>query len=159
MKALVLYRSYHGNTKYVANSIAGQIRVQGHEADVRDLRRRLPDFGGIDAIFVGAPTRMARVGWRSRRVLKRIAKKGIGRKPVAIFDTFGPIPTTPEELEKGRKWLYPGAAGILQQKAKDLGLNVYPETLRCEVTGMKGPLKENESDKAVAFAKDILSKI
>jgi hypothetical protein len=41
--------------------------------------------------------------------------------------------------------------------AKSLGLNVHPETLRCEVAGMKGPLKDGELDKARAFAARLLA--
>ena len=111
MKALVLYRSFHGNTKAVADAIAGELVSLGHEAVVQDLRRRLPDLGSFDCALVGAPTRMARVTGKALRVLKRIAKQGFGEKPVAIFDTYGPVPATPEELEKGRKWIIPGAAG------------------------------------------------
>lgn len=159
MKTLILYRSYHGNTKEVADAIAGQIRAFGHEAEVDDLRRRLPDLSGIDAVFIGSPTRMARVNRRARRALKRLYKKGLAGKPVAVFDTYGPVPTTAEELEKGRKWLHPGAAGILQETAKSLGLNVYAETLRCEVWGMKGPLKDKELERAAAFTKNFLAAI
>jgi len=159
MKALVLYRSYHSNTKQVADAIAGQIRVQGHEANVQDLRRKLPDLNGVDFILLGSPTRMAKVNRKARRVLKAIGKKGFAGKPIAVFDTYGPVPTKPEELEKSRKWIYPGAAGILQQTAKSHGLNVYADVLRCEVAGMKGPLKDKELEKAVAFTKDFLSTI
>jgi menaquinone-dependent protoporphyrinogen IX oxidase len=159
MKGLVLYRSYHGNTTQVAESIAGQFRALQHEAGVHDLRRRLPDLSRVDVIVIGSPTRMARVNRKARRVLKRLSKKGFAGKPIAVFDTYGPVPSNPEELEKGRKWLYPGAAGILQQTAKSLGLNVYSETLRCEVQGMKGPLKEKELEKAVVFTNNFLSTI
>jgi hypothetical protein len=102
---------------------------------------------------------MARVNRRARRVLKRIGKKGFAKKPIAVFDTYGPVPTDPEELEKGKKWLYPGAAGILHKAAETQGLNVYPKTLRCEVKGMKGPLGENELEKAASFAKEFVSTI
>jgi hypothetical protein len=157
MKGLVLFRSHYGNTKQVAEAMATQINALGHESAVQDLRRKLPDLGGVDFIFIGAPTRMARVTRKARRVLKRLRKRGFVDKPVAIFDTYGPIPTNPQELEKGRKWLYPGAAGIMQKTAKDLGLNVYADTLRCEVAGMKGPLKEGELAKAAVFVGAFIS--
>jgi flavodoxin len=157
MKALVLYRSHFGNTKQVAETIAAAVKGSGSGADVRDLRRRLPDLSAYDAALVGAPTRMARVTRRAKRVLKALKKRGF-TKPVAIFDTFGPIPTKPEELEKARKWLFPGAAGIMQALGMKLGLNIYAETLRCEVQGgLKGPLKDGELDKAAAFAKKFVS--
>jgi flavodoxin len=157
MKGLVLFRSHYGNTKQVAEAIAAQINALGHESAVQDLRRKLPDLGGVDFIFIGAPTRMARVTRKAKRVLKRLRKRGFIEKPIAIFDTYGPIPTNPEELEKGRKWLYPGAAGIMQKTAKGLDLNVYGDTLRCEVAGMKGPLKEGELEKAAVFVGAFIS--
>ena len=152
MNALVLFRSHYGNTAQVAETMAEMFRAQGHPAEAKDMRGRLPDLGGCGLIVVGAPTRMARVTGRAKRVLKKIARKGPAAVRVAVFDTYGPIPTDPAELEKGRKWLEPGAAGIMLQRAKSLGLNVHPETLRCEVAGMKGPLKDGELDKARAFA-------
>lgn len=157
MKALVMFRSHYGNTKQVAEAIAGQIGALGHESVIQDLRQRLPDLKEIAFIFVGAPTRMGKVTRKALRVLKRLRKLGLTQKPIAIFDTYGPEPTNPEELEKAKKWLYPGAAGILHEAAKSLGLTVYPNTLRCEVKGMKGPLAEHELDKAATFVREFIS--
>jgi flavodoxin len=157
MKSLVLFRSYHGNTKQIAEGIAKELGTQGIETIVQDLRRKLPDLSDIDFILIGSPTRMARVNRKALRMLKRLRKKGYTEKPVAIFDIYGPVPTQPEEIEKAKKWLYPGAAGIMHKRAKTLGLNVYSETLRCEVRAMKGPLAENELEKAASFAKVFLS--
>ena len=160
MKGLVLFISHYGNTKQVAETIAQQITESGHEAVIHDLRQKFPDLQGFDFILIGSPTRFARPNGKAVGALKQLRKKGFAEKPVAIFDTYGPIPTNPEELEKGRKWLYPGAAGIMQKVAKEQGLNVYPETLRCEVLGgLKGPLKEHELEKTASFTKEFLTKI
>jgi flavodoxin len=160
MKGLVLFRSHYGNTKQVAESIAQQITAMGHEAIVQDLRQKLPDLQDLDFVMIGSPTRFARADGKALSVLKELRKKGFTEKPVAIFDTYGPVPTDPKELEKSRKWLYPGAAGIMQRVAKEQGLNVYPETLRCEVQGgMKGPLADNQLEKATSFTKEFLSRI
>jgi flavodoxin len=159
MKALILYRSHYGNTKRVAEAIAAELTGLGHESLVQDLRRKLPDLGSFDIIMAGAPTRMAKAARSALRVLKRLRKRGVAQKPIAIFDTYGPLPTKPEDLEKGRKWLYPGAAGILHDEAKTLALNVYPKILRCEVKDLKGPLAENELDKAAAFVREFVSTV
>ena len=159
MKTLVLYRSYYGNTKQVAESLSRKIQALGHESLVQDLRQKIPDPKELDLILIGAPTRMARVNGRALRVLKKLRKRGYGEKPVAIFDTYGPVPAAPEELEKSRKWLFPGAAGIMEKTAKARGLNVYPETLRCEVLSMKGHLKEHEQEKATAFVQSLVASV
>ena len=152
MKTLIVYRSYYGNTKSVAEAMANEIKVMGHEVVLQDLRRRLPELSEFSCALVGAPTRIARVTRRALGVLKNLAKRGFANKPVAIFDVYGPVPPTPEEQEKGKKWTTPGAAGIMEKAAKDQGLNVYEKTLRCEIVGMKGPLREHELEKAARFA-------
>ena len=157
MKVLILYRSFFGNTKQVADAIAHEIRTSGHETTIQDVRQTLPDLRGVDSIVVGSPTRIARANRKAINVLKRLKKKGFSDKPVAIFDTYGPLPKTPEELEKGKKWIYPGAAGIMEKVAKERGLNVFPETLRCEVKELKGPLADNALEKAVTFTRVFLS--
>jgi flavodoxin len=160
MKGLILFRSHYGNTKQVAESIAGQITAMGHEAIVQDVRQKLPDLQGFDFIMVGSPTRFGRADGKASGALKQLRKKGFTGKPVAVFDTYGPVPADPKELEKSRKWLYPGAAGKMQKLAEEQRLNVYPETLRCEVQGnMKGPLAEHQLEKAASFAKNFISTI
>ncbi|MDD8026595.1 MAG: flavodoxin domain-containing protein [Acidobacteriota bacterium] len=155
MKALVLYRSHYGNTRQVADEIAKELRAKGVDPVVTDLRGKLPDFADFGAVFIGAPTRMARVTGKALRTLGKLAKKGWGPKPVVVFDTYGPLPATPEELEKGKKWLFPGAAGLMQAKAQALGLNVYAKTLRCEVSTLKGPLKDGEMKKVASFIEEV----
>jgi flavodoxin len=160
MKGLVLFRSHYGNTKQVAESIAQQITALGHEAIVQDVRQKLPDLKYFDFLMIGSPTRFARADGKAMGVLKGLRKRGFTQKPVAVFDTYGPVPTDPKELEKGRKWLYPGAAGKMLKAAQEQGLNVYPEGLRCEVLGgMKGPLADHQLEKATSFTKEFLSRI
>jgi flavodoxin len=160
MKGLVLYRSHFGNTKLVAESIAQQITSQDQEAIVQDVRQKLPDLQDIDFVMIGSPTRMAKPDGKALKVLKELKKKGFTGKPVAVFDTYGPEPKDPVELEKSKKWLYPGAAGIMHRVAEEQGLNVYRGTLRCEVQGgMKGPLAEHQLEKAVSFTGEFLSEI
>jgi flavodoxin len=158
MKALILYRSHYGNTKLVAEEIARQLEAAGHDADAHRLRRRLPDPKKYDWVWVGSPTRMARASWRMMRCLRRLRWKGIGERPLVVFDTFGPMPVDPGKLQESEKWLYPGAAGKLAAKAQKLGLNVYDLTLRCEVKEMKGPLKDGEKEKIVQFVAGFLKR-
>ncbi len=155
MKALVLYRSYYGNTKALAEAMARGLSDLGHETVVQDLRQRLPKLEGFDCAIIGSPTRMARPGHRALRALRKLQRAGFTGRPVGLFDTYGPLPGTPEELEKARKWFIPGAAGILERSARGLGLNVHGQAQRFEVSGMKGPLAEGALEKAAAFAREL----
>ena len=157
MKGLVVYQSYYGNTKQVAEAVADECRKSGHSAEAQEVKAKLPDPKAFDFVFVGAPTRMGRGGGKVKRVLKRLVKRGCTKNPVVIFDTCAVLPADPKEREKSLPWVEPGAAGRLHALALRLGLNVYPKTLRCEVTGMKGPLGAQELEKARAFAREFLS--
>jgi flavodoxin len=163
LKILILFRSYFGNTKQVADAIAQQMKSAAHEVDLRDVRLGLPDLAGIDAIVLGAPTRRGRVARKVRNAIRALKRNGCGDKPIAVFDTISMSPPTPlgslllvsrgrEESENAKKWLEPGAVGAMQQIAREIGLNLFPEVLRCEVIGTKGPLAENATGKAAAFA-------
>jgi menaquinone-dependent protoporphyrinogen IX oxidase len=156
MEGLVLYRSYFGNTKQIAEAIGKQIAEAGYNQVFRDVREPLPDLSQVAFIFLGSPTRMARVNRKAKKVLKRLKKRSV-KQPVVIFDTYGPVPTDAEELRKAQKWIEPGAAGILMTRAQACGLNVYGKTLRCEVTDLKGPLGEHEVEKAMTFTKEFLT--
>ncbi len=159
MKALILYRSHYGNTKQVADVLEKELAAQGIESVAQDVRRKLPGLGGFDFFLIGSPTRFAKANRKVRGVLKKIKKKGLTEKPVAVFDTYGPVPTDPEKLEKNQKWLYPGAAGTLQTLAEGQGLKVYSKSLRCEVKDMKGPLADDELEKAASFVKEFISEM
>jgi len=152
MRILILYRSWYGTTKAVADAMAERLRSRGHEATVQDARGPMPDLATVDAAMIGCPTRMARAAFSATSALRKLRRKGLGRKPVAVFDTYGPLPKTPAELEESRKWFEPGAAGILLAKARALGLNVFAQTLRCAVTDFRGPLADGEQEKAPGFA-------
>jgi menaquinone-dependent protoporphyrinogen oxidase len=152
MHVLVLYRSWYGNTRAVADAMAERLRARGHQATVQDVRQPLPDLKTVDRVLIGAPTRMARVAVTATSALRKLRRRGLGRKLVGIFDTFGPLPKSPQEMEENRKWLEPGAVGILLAKARALGLNVYSETLRCSVVEFKGPIVDGDLEKAAAFA-------
>ena len=151
MKALILYRSFNGNTKQVAEVMGRRLGTLGYEAAVQDVRARLPDLGQVDIVLNGAPTRMARVNRRSVSILRKLKAKGLADKPVAIFDTCALSPADPVEREKAQSWIVPGAAGIMRTAAERMGLNVYKDTLRCPVKGLRGPLVDDAIANAEAF--------
>jgi hypothetical protein len=157
MRILVLYRSWYGNTKAVADAMAERLHALGHEAAVQDVRQRMSDLAAVDRVLIGAPTRFARVSVKAASALRTLRRRGFGDRLIATFDTYGPLPTSPREMEENRKWLEPGAAVILHRKAGRLGLKVFAESLRCAVKEYKGPLADGELEKAALFAERFAS--
>jgi hypothetical protein len=151
MKALVLYRSFNGNTKQVAEAIGQRLGTLGYDSVVQDVRARLPDLWQVDIVLNGAPTRMARVNRRSVSIFGKLRRKGLANKPIAIFDTCSPLPTDPAERAKAESWIVPGAAGIMHAAAAKAGLNVFKDTLRCPVKALRGPLVDDALEQAGGF--------
>lgn len=53
MKALVIFDTNYGNTKFVADSIAGELGEGARSVSVKDLRDS--DLAGIGLLVVGSP--------------------------------------------------------------------------------------------------------
>lgn len=151
MKALVAYHSLYGNTKQVAEAIAEQIRKDGHEAQVQSVPAGLPEKLDFDFMFIGSPTRMAKMTGPVKRYLKNAIKSSWGNRPICMFDTILPGVT-----EKTGMW-----AGTAAQKMHDLarekGMNVHSPILHAVVMDMKGPLDKDALDRARAYTHEFLT--
>jgi flavodoxin len=160
MKGLIIYRSHFGNTRLVAETLARQIEEMGHTTILQDLKHNRLEFQGLDFIMIGSPTRFARPDGKAIRALMELRKSNLIDLPLAIFDTFGPLPSGTQGVETKNRWLYPGAAGILLKTARAQGLKVYADSLRCTVQGgQKGPLGEHQLEHARAFAETFITHI
>ena len=159
MKGIVVYDSYYGNTKKVAEAIADQIKFEGHEVELRSLRKRYSEPAQGNFIFVGSPTRIGKMTRRAKRFVKKMDTSVWKDKPVVAFDTIMPMPEDEKEMEKARKWIENGAAPKLSALAMERGLTTYSPPLRIEVTGMKGPLSEGAIDIAKNYTQEFLKSL
>lgn len=148
MKGIVVYDTYYGNTKKVAEAIADQIRAQGHEAELRSLREKHESPPDGDFMFIGSPIRFARVSRRTRRFVRKIDRESWRNKPMAIFVTVAPPLSEPTDEKKKasvQKWVYSGGP-----KLRDLGkvrdLNVVDKVLHVSVKNSRGPLVDGWVD-------------
>ncbi len=157
MKAAVVYDSVYGNTKLVAEAIADQLRVEGLQVELHNLREEKVRQVDADVLFLGGPTRMKHLTRKVKGFVKRLDKAYWGSRPIVVFDTFGPIAKTEEERKRQEAWINPGAAGEIQEMAKERGLKTHPTTLRSAVTGLKGPLDPEAVAKAKQFAHDVIA--
>ncbi len=87
-KAVVIYNSKGGNTKRVAEKIA-----EGLESEIYD-NKNIPDLSGYDLVAVGSWMMMGMISFPGSKYLKKLRKKGIEGKRVAMFYTGG----GPEEV-------------------------------------------------------------
>lgn len=158
MKGIVAYDTYYGNTKLVAEAIVEQIKAEGHEAELRNVREDHPSTPKGDFAFVGSPVRMGRVTGRTRKFVKGLDRTAWQDKPIAAFVTIGKMKENPTEKEKTsfqKLSLNPGLE--FRDLMKDRGLKAHDQVLYVEVKdGWKGPLVETGIEKTKQFAHDFL---
>ena len=160
MKGVVVYDSYYGNTKVVAETIAEQIRLEGYEIELRNVRDRYPNPPQGDLLFLGSPVRMGSVTRRVKKYLKKLDKKIWNSKPIVMFTTILMQPENATDKQKESREKYDIAAGRkLRDLAKSEGLKTIEKYLWVDVQGIKGPLVETGIEKTKEFTKDILKNL
>ena len=157
MKGVVVYDSYYGNTKIVAEAIVEQLKIEGHEAELRNVKESYPEPPQGDFMFVGSPIRMGSVTGRTKRFVKRLDKAVWKDKPIVVFTTTGMMPKEPatdKQKEGFQKWAING--GIkLRDLARAKGLNAVDANLWVEVKDSKGPLVDTGVEKTKQFTREI----
>jgi len=158
LKGIVVYDTYFGNTKAVAEAIAEQIRSDGHEAELRSVREDYPSPPQGDFMFVGSPNRMGGVSGRTKRFVKRLDSEAWKEKPIAVFATVAQPPkgeATDKQKQSYEKWAL-RAAPKLRDLAKSRGLNAVDAVLAVGVKDQKGPLVDDGIEKTKQFAHEFL---
>lgn len=161
MKGIVVYDSYYGNTKKVAEAIVEQIKSEGHEAELRGVREDYPSPPQGDFILVGSPNRFGGVTGRTKRYVKRLDRSVWKDKPVAVFTTVARKPEgelTEKQKASYEKWAL-RAGPKLRDKAKDRGLKAVDKVLYVEVKDQKGPLVDNGIEQTKQFVNEFLQAI
>lgn len=143
MKALVVYDSAHGNTEKIAQAIGQAI---GAEVPVlRPDAVDAPQLQGLDLLVVGSPTYGGQPTDPVKAFLERIPDAGLEGVKAATFDT-----RLTSRLLRIIGFAAGRMAGSLKQKgAMILGSEGF------FVLGGEGPLKEGETERAAAWAKEI----
>jgi flavodoxin len=157
MKAVVIYESWFGNTKAVAEAIAGGIGFE--DVVLAEAGKGLPDLDDVDLFVVGGPTHAHGLSSASTRkgALQRGADgdlpgegirgflqtlpPGDGRA-AAAFDTRADMPIV----------LTGSASRGIAKRLRRLGYELVAPAESFVVTDTEGPLKDGELDRAAAWA-------
>ncbi len=157
MKAAIVYDSYFGNTKRVAEAIAEELRTEGHESELLSVRDRSSAPPEADVIFLGSPVRMGSVTGKVKKYVKKLGNQAWGSKPIIAFTTTLQLADDATDKQRESQEKYDRAAGRrLGELARSLGLNAPEDRLWVEVEGMKGPLVVSGIEKTREFVRDLL---
>lgn len=163
MKGVVVYDTYFGNTKMVAEAIAEQIRADGHEAEVRNVREKYPSPPAGDFMFIGGPNRMYHLSRKTRKFVKKVDVATWKDKPVVIYATVSTPPgenATEKQKEDAQRIIF-AAAPEVRDMARARGLNVNEDVLLAYVRPdtMKGPLEKGQIEHVKEWTHNYLLKI
>ena len=152
---MVVYDSVYGNTKQVAEAIAEQIKADGNEVILVNLRETAKPVLNGDIMFLGSPTRWFKMTSEAKNFVMSMKDLGWKDQPIVMFDTMMGVPENMDERNKG-KWAVKGAAPKLRDLAKDKGLKAQDSVLHIGVTGMKGPLTTTGKEEAKKYVQQIM---
>ena len=159
MKILVLYDSFFGNTKKVAQIIIDELKPQ-HEVSVAKAESaNIYQLQHLDLIFVGSPTRAFAPSPNMTAFLKMIPPQSLTGIKVAVFDTR----IAPEDIKPKLIGFAIKLAGYADKKIINLlkpsGGDVILPSEGFLVSESEGPLKEGELTRAATWAKSVISGI
>lgn len=152
MKALVVYDSVFGNTEKVAQAMGAALGCE-----VRRATEVTPEqLTGLDALIVGSPTQAFQALKPVKAFLKSIPAGSLKGVKVAGFDTRMDV----KEVNNAVLTVFAKAFGyaaepIGKQLVKKGGTQAVPPA-GFVVNGEKGPLRDGELERAVAWAQQVL---
>jgi flavodoxin len=149
MKSLVVYGSRHGNTRKVAETIAGALRKHGAVQLVpaeKALATRLED---TDLVVVGGPTEAHGITEPVARFLEGVAEASLAGKCAAGFDTRLRWP----------RWLSGSAGAQIVERLAWRGAHVIAPEESFLVSGKLPVLEPGELERAAAWAASLVAKV
>lgn len=141
MKSLIIYDSFFGNTKLLAQTIGKELGNDTQVIHVSDFKQE--DLKGVSLLIVGSPI----LGWRpsekTTAFLMSFGKDQLKGIKVATFDTRMNIIIHGDATKK------------MSEMLSNLGAEVIVEPNWFIVTGKEGPLADGELARAKEWAKKI----
>jgi flavodoxin len=156
MNALVIYDSVFGNTEKIARAIGAALGSQGNAATLPVGQATADKVRGLDVLVVGSPTRSLRPTEAVAKFLSQLPKESLRGVRVAAFDTRWAL----ENIDSGFLRVVVGkggyAANAIARALKKKGGSLIASPEGFLVTGLEGPLKEGELERAAEWAAQLL---
>ena len=143
MKALVIYDSLYGNTEKIAKAIGGAIKGEVKVLPVAEANAT--ELKSLDLLIIGSPTQGGNATKAMQAFMGNIPETALNGVKMATFDT---------RYASGWAKIFGFAASRMAKYLKTRGITVVSSEAFV-VTGVKGPLKEGELERAAAWAKTI----
>ena len=151
MNALVIYYSQFGNTRQVAEAIAGVLKKEGPARALSAEQLAAADLEGIDLVVMGTPTYKMNLPEAVRPLFENLPRRVLRGVSTAAFDTSYEMSGFLARLTAARR---------IDAKLRKLGGKrlVPAETFHVE-HHHEGPLLEGEIERARRWAGTILERV
>jgi len=151
MKALVVYHSQFGNTRQVAEAIAGVLEGVGGARILSAEQLTAVDLQGVDLVVMGTPTHKMNLPQAVRPVFENLPRRILRGVPIAAFDTSYKMSGFLARFT---------AAKRVDRKLRKLGGKrlLPPETFHVK-EHHEGPLYDGEIERAKRWAESILAQL
>jgi hypothetical protein len=165
MRSLVVYESWFGNTRRLAEEIAAALRFEG-QVDLITVDEPLPSLEDVDLLVVGAPTHVhglsskrsrqgaldqrgdGEVGIGVRGWIEALPNGACGPR-VAAFDTRANKPVL----------LVGSAARGVSRRLRERGYTLAAEPQSFFVQGTPGPLEDGELARASEWGTTLANEV
>ena len=158
MKGVVVYKSWWGSCRKIAEAIGQGLSESGHDVQVVAVEEAGRPDTSPDFVVIGAATRWPGAWPKIKRYARKYAKKGFSGKPFATFSTGGTV-NTEEPLTQASEVLY----GILEAG----GLTPLAPPFKAAIEGYeppgkgkgRGTLPDSEVERAREFGRELGAKL
>ncbi|MFA5070325.1 MAG: flavodoxin family protein [Patescibacteria group bacterium] len=150
MNILIIYDSLYGNTEKIAQAVAEALTPSAPSNVVKIIRAdeaKISDIESIDLLIIGSPTHGGRPSPAIKAFLDKIPADGLKNIKVTAFDTH---------LKIFILKIFGYAAGRIVKELQGKGGQLVAAPAGFIVSGTKGPLGQNEMERAAGWAKEIL---
>jgi flavodoxin I len=146
MNTLVIYDSTFGNTQKIAQAISEVMAGPGAVRTLRVSKVQSSDLEEVDLLVLGCPTHKRKPTDGVRAFLECVSRKSLEGVSAAVFDTRYHKP----------RLLTGSAAGRLAKSLRKAGAALLASPQSFFVVSREGPLEEGETERAAAWAREIL---
>jgi len=135
VKGIIVYRSWWGSCRTIAEAIGRGLAESGHEVGVVSIEDAGAPDPSLDFVIIGAATRWPGAWPKIKRYTKKVLKAGPPGKPFAAFSTGGTLTAEKPNAQ---------AADILYNILEEGGFSALAPALQVSIEGYHAPGRTQE---------------